>query len=325
MSRRHLSDAEFRVLVDDIKDRHNLSDIVARRTKLKRRGAANMVGLCCFHQERSPSMEVCDAKGTFFCHGCGATGDIVRFVMLTENLSFVDALRWLGAADLPVVDPALRVKAAAEAEAERVAAIADARRFWDSSVPATGSLAERYCRSRGITAPLPASIRFGHVPAWRDEATGRWGRSFPAMLCAVMDGAGELTGLQRIFLRPDGGGKADMRKPKRSLGRVRGGALRLGPVASHIIVCEGPEDGLSLMQELPGESVWVALGTAMMPDMDLPAEVRTVTLAGDNNPAGRAAVAKAAEALMLRGLTVRTMWPVPGFSDFNDQLRGVTH
>jgi DNA primase len=281
------------------------------------------VGLCCFHPEKSPSMEVSDAKGTYYCHGCGASGDAISFVMAREGLSFVEALRWLGAADLPVIDPAERVRAALEAEAERAAAIADARAFWDRALPSEGTAASVYAEHRGITAPLPSSIRFGHIPAWKDEA-GQWGRRFPAMLCAVVDRDGELTGLQRIFLRPDGRGKADWNKPKRSLGRIRGGALRLGPVSDHVVICEGPEDGLTLMQELPRQSVWVSLGTSMLPEMDLPPEVRTVTLAGDNNPAGRAAVTKAAEALTLRGLTVRTMWPDPAFADFNDQLRGIT-
>lgn len=195
--------------------------------------------------------------------------------------------------------------------------------MWERCVPASGTPAEAYLRGRGIAMPLPASLRFGAVYAWRNEETGEVGPDLPALVGAVVNGAGELTGVQRIFIKPDGTGKAKMRKPKKSLGRVRGSALRLGPVAPELILCEGPEDGLSLAQEMPGHSVWVALGTAMMPELGLPPEVRAVVIAGQNDAPGQHAVRNAAEALSARGLSVRTMFPDPRFKDWNDQLRGV--
>jgi len=194
---------------------------------------------------------------------------------------------------------------------------------WASAVPAAGTPAEVYARARGVTVPLPDSIRFARTYAWRDRETGEIGPNLPAMLGAVVDGAGELIGLQRIFLADGGRAKARMKNPKRTLGRVLGGALRLAPPAAEVIVCEGPEDGLTLAQELPGRSVWVALGTAMMPAIQYPPEVRSIVLAGDNNAAGRSAVERAALALNDAGYGVRTMYPEPAFADFNDMLRGV--
>ena len=93
--------------------------------------------------------------------------------------------------------------------------------------------------------------------------------------------------------------------------------------ASGVIVCEGPEDGLTLAQELDGDPVLVACGTSLMPRLDLPLSVRNVVLAGDNNPAGRAAVAEATGVFVDRGLTVTPIYPKPGFKDWNDELRGV--
>jgi DNA primase len=61
----------------------------------------------------------------------------------------------------------------------------------------------------------------------------------------------------------------------------------------------------------------------MMPAVEYPPEVRSIVLAGDNNAAGRAAVDKAALALIDANYAVRTMFPAPGFADFNDMLRGV--
>jgi len=314
--------ADWRRAADDARERFDLSALVGRRTKLRRAGR-EFVGLCVFHAEKTPSLHVNDATGLYHCFGCGRGGDAIRFVMETEGLRFGEALRWLGAADLPAVDPAQRARAVAEDAAARAEAIAEAATVWAAAAPAVGTPAEVYARSRGITVPLGDSFRFARTYAWRDRETGEVGPDLPAMLGAVVDVAGELTGLQRIFLSDGGRTKARMKNPKRTLGRVLGGALRLGPAAAELVVCEGPEDGLTLAQELPGASVWVTLGTAMMPAVQYPPEVRSIVLAGDNNPAGRAAADRAALALSDAGYAVRTMWPEPGFADFNDMLRGV--
>lgn len=316
-------DADFRRMVDDAKERHNITDVAARRVKLKRANKGEMVGLCLFHSERSPSMRLNDAKGTYHCFGCGASGDIVRLVMHTEGLGFLDALRWLGAAGLPAVDPEARIRAAEEDARERALAIARARGVWAKAVPAEGTPAAVYARSRGIVAPLPSSIRFAMTPAWYDDHSGECGPDLPAMVGAVTGEGDNLTGLQRIFLADGGAAKARMPKPKRSLGRVRGGALRLAPATDEMILCEGPEDGLSIAQEMPGRSVWVALGTAMMPELVIPSGVSALVIAGQNDGPGRAAVEAAGVALAERGLSVRTMFPDPAFKDWNDQLRGV--
>ncbi|MBO9380264.1 DNA primase [Sphingomonas histidinilytica] len=315
-------EAAFRKAVDDAKERYNITDIVGRTRSVRRAGRAH-VALCAFHQERSPSMHLYDSQGRYHCFGCGADGDIIEYVMRTERQGFVDALRWLGAANLPAVDPAQRAVAAAEDEAERREAIAEARSIWDAARPARGTPAEAYARSRGIIAELPPSIRFARTYAWRDRETGEIGPSHAALIGGVVDAAGALIGLQRVFITDDGKAKLWGKRSKRSLGRVRGGALRLGPPAAEVILCEGPEDGLTLMQELPGRSVWVALGTDMMPAIELPLPITKVTLAGDNDAAGQAAIERAGVALEARGYSVGTMFPRRGFKDFNDQLRGI--
>jgi DNA primase len=313
---------DLRRAADEVRDRYSLSTIVGRRTTLRRSGR-QMVGLCVFHQERTPSLHVNDAAGFYHCFGCGAGGDAIRFVMASEGLRFIEALRWLGAADLPAIDPTQRALAAAEDAAERATAIAEARAVWNNAAPAAGTPAETYVQARGITTPLPPSIRFARTYAWRDRETGEVGPNLPALIGAVVDAAGDVTGIQRIFLADGGRAKARMRNPKRTLGRVLGGALRLGPPAAELIVCEGPEDGLTLAQELPGASVWAALGTSMMPAVQYPPEVRSIVLAGDNNAAGRGAVDAAALALTDAGYAVRTMYPAEGFADFNDMHRGI--
>jgi len=238
----------------------------------------------------------------------------------------LDAMRWLGAASLPGVDPAQRAKAAAEDEGDRQRAIARAQQVWDKACPAPGTPAEVYLRGRGIIMPIPHTIRFARTPAWYDDATGECGPDLPALIGAVVDGDDQLIGLQRIFLADGGKQKARMEKPKRSLGRIKGGALRINSdadsVGDELIVTEGPEDGLSLAQEL-GAEVWVTLGTAMMPHIDYPRRIVSIVIAGQNDAAGRAAVEKAEEELIERGYATRIMWPAEGFKDWNDQLRGI--
>jgi DNA primase len=316
-------DARFRQLVDEAKRQHNITDVMAKHAKVTKAGREK-VSLCAFHKERSPSMRLNDAKGTYHCFGCGASGDIVQLVMHLQGVGFMDAMRWLGAADLPDVDPAERIRAAAEDVAERAQAIADARMMWDRCVDPTGTAAETYLRTcRGITMDLPPVVRFGVVPTSRDEH-GNWKQPYPALVLSVIDNAGDVVGLQRVFLRDDGQDKRWGKRSKLSLGRPRGAAVRLqAGISGEVVMCEGPEDGLSLAQELPDRTVWVALGTAMMPEIVMPPSLRTITIAGQNDAAGRAAVEAARVRFVEQGIAVRLMYPDPAFSDWNDQLRGI--
>ena len=65
---------------------------------LKSAGGGNVKGLCPFHDEKTPSFNVSSArKGVYFCYGCGAGGDAIRFVMDAEHLTFVEAVERLAA------------------------------------------------------------------------------------------------------------------------------------------------------------------------------------------------------------------------------------
>jgi DNA primase len=322
--RQRLDDDAFRRLVGEARDRYNISDVVGRYTTLKRAGG-EFKGLCVFHEERTPSLYVNDAECAYHCFGCGESGDIIRFVMEKVGKTFFEALEWLGAAELPQVLEAERAKRAAENEAARAEAIAEARAIWNGSRPVAGTDAETYLRSRGITMAPPPSIRFAMTPRWRNRETGEVGPDTPALVGAVARG-GDLVAVQCVFLRDHGRAKAKGKKPKLSRGRILGGALRLDhgrPASSEVIITEGPEDALSLAQELPEKRVWASLGTAMMPAIEYPDDVKAIVIAGQNDEPGRRAVAKAAERLTEMGFGVRTMWPDAAFKDWNDQLRGI--
>lgn len=326
-----LGETEFRDLVDKARERHSISDIVGRHTALKKRGARELVGLCPFHSERSPSFEVNDVKGTYHCWGCGKSGDAITFLMDCEGMTFRAAVETLSGDTFPVISEEERARRKAEDQRAAAERIALARSIWARSIPATpDSPAGIYAQARGITTELPPTVRFVMTPRWHDPETGEAGRDHPAMACALQDVTGAVVGVQCVFLE-DGGSRKWSRpradgsvgKAKLSFGQVVGSAVRLGPVRSHIISCEGPEDGLTLFQRLPGKSVWVTCGTAMLSRVVYPPEVHSVCFAGDNNAAGRLAVAQARDAAISAGLIPSEAYPAEGFKDWNDELRGI--
>ncbi len=78
-------------LLDEIRARVLVSDVVGRKALLKSNGR-EFTGLCPFHKEKSPSFTVSDEKGFYHCFGCGAHGDIIKFLMETEGLTFTDTV-----------------------------------------------------------------------------------------------------------------------------------------------------------------------------------------------------------------------------------------
>ena len=81
-------------LIADIFAANDIIDYVSRYVTLKKHGRDYM-GLCPFHNEKSPSFHVSADKQLFHCFGCGAGGNLVQFVMRSENLDFTDALKLL--------------------------------------------------------------------------------------------------------------------------------------------------------------------------------------------------------------------------------------
>lgn len=82
--------------IDKIRDLANIGDIIGESIKLERKGRS-LTGLCPFHKEKSPSFNVNEERGFYHCFGCKASGDVFKFVQETEGLSFLEAVRALGA------------------------------------------------------------------------------------------------------------------------------------------------------------------------------------------------------------------------------------
>jgi len=302
----------------DAKAAIRLSNIVRDHVVLRRNGH-ELVGLCPFHDEKTPSFHVNDQKAVYFCFGCSASGDAITFLRQIEGLSFTEAVARLGG-ELPRRERKLPEPRAPDPE--KLASIELARRIWHDARPIAGTLGEHYLRGRGILGRIPPSLRFAWTPLWHNLKSGRTGPRMPGVICACQDGNGRVTGIQRILLDRTGT-KAAIPRPKRNIGQVRGGALRLGAATKTVILCEGPEDGLTLAMRYPELPVWVALGTGGLPYVVLPGIVHEVILAGDNNAPGRIAVARAQEVYAAQNRRTTPHFPPKAFEDFNDELRDV--
>jgi DNA primase len=82
--------------IQQIQSRIDIIDIIGSFIKLKKRGT-NYLGLCPFHNEKTPSFTVSPAKEIYKCFGCGRSGNSISFLMDHEKYSYVEALRWLAA------------------------------------------------------------------------------------------------------------------------------------------------------------------------------------------------------------------------------------
>src|SRR5690554_5091383 len=81
-------------VLEKVKDQMDIVQLVGEYVHLKKSGS-NHIGLCPFHNEKTPSFTVSESKQIFHCFGCGEGGDGISFVMKKENLDFVDALKFL--------------------------------------------------------------------------------------------------------------------------------------------------------------------------------------------------------------------------------------
>lgn len=174
-----------------------------------------------------------------------------------------------------------------------------------------------YWGSRGGRLRLPPAAPLLYLP----DAKHPTGRRLPCMVALLHDLAGELVALHRTFLAPGGTGKAAVEPQRMTLGDVRGAAVRLYPAAPHLVVAEGIESALAAA-ELLGLPAWAATSAGNLADaMALPAEVREVTIAADNDAPGRRAARAAAARWRAEGRTVKVAIPDKPGADFIDLLR----
>ncbi|MCB9849743.1 MAG: DNA primase [Phycisphaerales bacterium] len=151
---------------EEIRQRVDLVDVVSEHVALKR-GGRDFIGLCPFHQEKTPSFSVSPAKQIFKCFGCGAGGDVFSFIQMRESVDFVEAMRIL--ADRAGIDFDRRVGRAptdgiGRADLARVNAWACEtfqRAFRDENL---GRVAREYVAKRKIAPEMVEAFAIGWAP-----------------------------------------------------------------------------------------------------------------------------------------------------------------
>src|SRR6266704_918193 len=154
-----------------VRERTSIVDVISERVTLKPAGGGNLKGLCPFHDEKTPSFTVSSSRNLYFCHGCGAGGDAIRFVMETDHLTFVEAverlagkagiqLRYLEAGPAPVRPQGQKQRL--------VAAHASAAEFYADQLGAPGARAAReFLAQRGFDRDAAQRYGCGFAPeAW---------------------------------------------------------------------------------------------------------------------------------------------------------------
>ncbi len=146
----------------------DIVDLVGRSVKLRRAGG-NYVGLCPFHNEKSPSFNVSPSRQSYHCFGCGAGGNAFRFVMNHDGLSFAEAVRRLAdAAGIRIQEEAFDPNAEklAKARAAMLRAHKELAEWYHLLLMRhqCGDAARQYLKSRGMNAEVAKNWQLGFAP-----------------------------------------------------------------------------------------------------------------------------------------------------------------
>lgn len=272
------------------------------------------VAFCPAHSNtRTPALRLRDGRDGRLLAICGAGCSFADVATALRGLGLIQGFSAKFAPDARAEEQQRE-----EEKFERHRRIAQARSVWAKAGPIGGTLAERYLRARDISGSLPPSLRYcGSV--WHGTAA----RCLPAMVAAVnLVGETELVAVHRTYLT-EPGRKADVAPRKAMLGPVAGGAVRLSVGIGPLVVCEGIETGLSLVDAFaflsPG--VWAALSTSGVAGLILPSPAGELVIAPDGDTPGLKAAESLAHQAFAKGWQVRIL-PAPGDGcDWNDAGR----
>lgn len=154
--------------IDELCAKSDIVETVSRYVSLNQRGS-NYVGLCPFHNEKTPSFSVSRDRQFYHCFGCGVGGDVISFIMRAENLDFPDAVRLLAErAGMTVPEDASVDKSARKKRARALSLLKDsARYFHEALLSDAGSAALAYLQGRGLSMGTIRKFGVGFAtPGW---------------------------------------------------------------------------------------------------------------------------------------------------------------
>jgi DNA primase len=349
--------------IEEVRTRADIVEIIGAHVRLRRTGR-NFLGLCPFHNEKTPSFSVNAERGFFHCFGCGAGGTVFDFVMRMETLSFSEALQSLArryGITLPERTGSGRLNGDANApdgersrlfDANQVAADFYAHVLWNST---DGELARDYLKTRGITVATAQAFLIGYAPNRQGNLVGvlhKRGLLEPALKLGLAKRDGgeaphDMFRARLMFPIRDalgrviafGGRVLDKRLPKYinsaespiySKARALYGAYEARQAITktdRAIVVEGYIDVIALWQAGFKETV-ASLGTALTLDQLrlLSRYTRNILACFDGDTAGRKASLRALEIFLQAGLLGRGVFLPQGHDpDTLVHERGADH
>ena len=334
--------------LQELKARSDLSEVAASYVNLRRAGR-NLVGLCPFHNEKTPSFNIFPENGSFYCFGCGAGGDVITFVRRIENLDYMEAIRFLAQrAGLQVpeggVDDGMSRLKARILEINRETA-----RFYNAVLNSEqGQVGMDYLTGRGLSPNTIRRFGLGYAPASRFtlvnylEKKGytqnemilanvafkaRNGRAVDRFFSRVMFPIIDLRGNVIAF----GGRIMTDEKPK-YLNTSETPVFNKGSYLfalnfakssgnEQLILCEGYMDVISLHQAGFTNAV-ATLGTALTPGQAhlMARYTKEVIVSYDSDQAGQKAASRAIPILRETGLLVKVL-TISGGKDPDEYIR----
>lgn len=324
--------------LNELHMRCDIEDVVSGYVQLKKRGK-NFVGLCPFHNEKTPSFTVYPENGSFYCFGCGAGGEVVSFIRRAENLDFIEAVRFLCdrvGMTMPSdgFDDSLAQKRRKIYEMNREAA----RFFHECLLSEKGKTALQYYLDRGYTKKTITRFGLGYAPdEWRallshlrekgysyedayeanlarksekDGKTSFFDNFRNRVIVPIIDARGNVVAFGGRVLdnsKPKYINTADTPVYKKSLG-VFGLNFAKNSKEKSLILVEGYMDAIALHQAGFTNSI-ACLGTALTGEMAhlLSRYADEILLAYDNDEAGQKATERAMKVFSSIGMKIRVI------------------
>ena len=157
-------------IIQRVKEESDIVEWIGRYTKLEKKGR-NYMGLCPFHTEKTPSFSVQPEKGYYHCFGCGAGGDVIKFLMEKEGLGFIEAVEKL-AEDLHIdLKPSFR-DTATDKKRERMVSMNREAALYYMEILSRNPYSLDYLKNRGIGQDMILAFGLGFAPAGGDQLLG---------------------------------------------------------------------------------------------------------------------------------------------------------
>lgn len=334
--------------MQELKLRCDIADVVSSYVNLRRRGR-NMVGLCPFHGEKTPSFTLYPENGSFFCFGCGAGGDVITFIRRIENLDYMEAVKFLAqraGMEMPEnsYDTAMSNLRTRIYEANREAA----RFFYNQLYSSKGKRALEYLRGRALTEKTIKHFGLGYAPnsryelvdhlrgqgfkdieiiqanlAVRAKSGNTTDRFFDRVMFPIIDLRGNVIAFGGRIM---GDGKPKYLNTSDTLVFKKSSSLFALNMAKNtgnrqLILAEGYMDVIALHQAGFQNTV-ATLGTALTSQQStlIKRYADEVVISYDSDEAGRKAAARAISLLRNAGLLIRVL-SIPGAKDPDEFIK----